>query len=177
MKSKICSKCNIEKPILEFNKHSGQKSGLRPDCKDCYKVIRKQHYELNKSQILQKNKEWLLNNPNKKKQYISTYIKGTRKTYLKNKREELLPVNRAYSAKHRSTKKSATPSWANLELIQNIYKECERISKETGIKHHVDHIIPLKGKLVSGLHIESNLRIITASENLTKSSKFIESLL
>ena len=38
--------------------------------------------------------------------------------------------------------------------------------------HHVDHIIPLHGKLVSGLHVESNLQVITQAANCTKSNKY-----
>lgn len=175
--TKVCSKCGISKRVTEYSKHSGQKSGLRPDCKECYKLTRRKHYEINKNVILNKNKEWLLNNPDKKNQYISTYISGTRKEYLKSKREHLLPINRFYSAKHRFIKNRNTPLWANEFVIKQIYLDCHLISEMTGIKHHVDHIIPLKGKKVSGLHVENNLRIIPASENLIKSSKLIEELL
>ena len=58
-----------------------------------------------------------------------------------------------------------------------IYREARRLSKETGVAHHVDHIIPLKGDLVSGLHVEGNLQILTASENLRKHNRFVEEML
>jgi hypothetical protein len=47
-----------------------------------------------------------------------------------------------------------------------------RLTRETGIQHHVDHVIPLKGRLVSGLHVVENLRVIPGKENLAKNSKF-----
>ncbi len=65
-----------------------------------------------------------------------------------------------------------TPKWANRDNINNIYKRCREISKISGIKHHVDHIVPLQGKMVSGLHVEANLQIITATQNLSKGNKF-----
>lgn len=78
----------------------------------------------------------------------------------------------AQLAYRRARKLQATPKWADKEAIIAIYKECVKISNETGIPHQVDHIIPLNGVLVSGLHVESNLQIITAEENNKKNNKF-----
>lgn len=66
----------------------------------------------------------------------------------------------------------ATPGWAQFEEIRAKYEERDRIIRETGIPHHVDHIIPLQGKLVCGLHVAANLRVITAKENLAKKNHF-----
>ena len=62
----------------------------------------------------------------------------------------------------------ATPKFANKQKIKEIYKRCREITLETGIQHHVDHIIPIKSTIVCGLHTETNLRIVTATENLTR---------
>lgn len=66
----------------------------------------------------------------------------------------------------------AMPKWADEKVIENIYAEAARLTSETGIVHHVDHVIPLSGRNVCGLHVESNLAIITAKENLMKSNHF-----
>jgi hypothetical protein len=65
----------------------------------------------------------------------------------------------------------ATPKWVNRNEIQAVYVECRRRSADSGIPHHVDHIIPLRGKGVSGLHVPWNLRVIPAVENLRKGNR------
>lgn len=59
----------------------------------------------------------------------------------------------------------ATPTWADLAAIAAVYAQA-------GGGVHVDHIIPLAGRLVSGLHVAANLRAIPARENLVKSARF-----
>jgi 5-methylcytosine-specific restriction endonuclease McrA len=70
----------------------------------------------------------------------------------------------------------ATPRWADLADLRRFYFERQQISATTGIAHHVDHIVPLRGKIVSGLHVPWNLRVIPAKENLSKQNKFDEAL-
>ena len=69
--------------------------------------------------------------------------------------------------------KIVTPSWVKKEDIRQFYEEAKRLTKETGIKHQVDHIIPLKHPLVCGLHVKANLRVITQEDNYKKNNKFI----
>jgi len=64
------------------------------------------------------------------------------------------------------------PAWANGKAISAIYDQCRRISRETGTAHHVDHVIPLFGRRVSGLHVENNLQILSARANASKSNRF-----
>ena len=77
-----------------------------------------------------------------------------------------------YTAKRRAAQLERTVPWADLVSIQAIYSEAKRLTETTGVKHHVDHVIPLQGELVSGLHVESNLQVLTAQENCSKSNKF-----
>lgn len=66
----------------------------------------------------------------------------------------------------------ATVRWINWDKVRAIYREAKRLTETTGIPHHVDHIIPLRGKDVSGLHWEGNLQILTATDNLKKGNRW-----
>lgn len=70
-----------------------------------------------------------------------------------------------YNARYRAQKLNATPPWADLAAIKSIYKNCPA-------GYHVDHVIPLRGVNVCGLHIAENLAYLDAVENLLKSNKF-----
>lgn len=68
----------------------------------------------------------------------------------------------------------AIPSWCtseDLRAIKALYAQCRKISKDTGVKHEIDHIIPLRGKNVCGLHVLENLRIMDKKKNRTKGNK------
>lgn len=80
-----------------------------------------------------------------------------------------LETTRDYQREYQKTRKalklSRVPSWANIDKIREIYKKCPK-------GYHVDHIVPLQGKLVSGFHVEYNLQYLTAEANLKKHNKF-----
>lgn len=80
----------------------------------------------------------------------------------------------ADSAERRVAKIMATPAWANKRAIRAIYREAARATIESGVQHHVDHIIPLRSEIVCGLHVHINLQVITAAENIEKSNKLLE---
>lgn len=66
-----------------------------------------------------------------------------------------------------------TPAWANRFFIGETYDLARRRSKLTGFAWEVDHVIPLRGKTVCGLHVETNLQVVSKSLNRQKSSKFM----
>ena len=77
-----------------------------------------------------------------------------------------------YAHERRKAKRQRTPVWADRSAIRIFYIEARNLTLQTGVKHHVDHIIPLRGKHVSGLHIESNLQVIPATANIKKRNHF-----
>jgi hypothetical protein len=81
----------------------------------------------------------------------------------------------AITRKYQASKMNRTPKWLDkdeLERIKCYYKIAAMFKKETGKDWHVDHIIPLQGELVSGLHVYSNLRVIEGHKNIVKSNKY-----
>ena len=64
-----------------------------------------------------------------------------------------------------------SPKWANEFFIEEAYRLAAMRTKMLGYKWHVDHIVPLKSKLVCGLHVENNLRVIPAKDNLIKGNR------
>jgi hypothetical protein len=83
-------------------------------------------------------------------------------------------LSRFHASKRKACKLNRTPKWADFSAIQRIYCKARRLTIKTGIVHHVDHIVPLQGKYVSGLHVEHNLQILTATQNMSKHNRFDE---
>ncbi len=74
-------------------------------------------------------------------------------------------------ARYNAKKLQATPPWVDHGAIRAVYEAAARLTRETGIPHDVDHIVPLMGKLVCGLHVAWNLRVITATANRRKGNR------
>lgn len=118
-------------------------------------------YQENKDRILQRAKDYY--NLNKKE--IAEY----KKQYAKNVYNERLRTTgrgKYNTMLYHTSRLQRCPVWANLKLIQEIYLNCPEDCE-------VDHILPLRGKLISGLHVENNLQYVTKSENASKNNKFI----
>ena len=103
---------------------------------------------------------WRERNPDKVKEHNR---KGGQKWASNNKGKRLASVRARQLAK-----KDRTPSWVNKTELEKFYMESARLTKETGIVYEVDHIVPLQGETVSGLHVPWNLQILTRSENRSK---------
>ena len=119
-----------------------------------------QYYENNKEHVFEKHKEYDNAHP-------TAHLEATKRYYEKNPHVRL-----AQNAKRRADLLQRTPSWADMKKIEEVYAEAKRLESLDGIPRHVDHIIPLCGKTVSGLHIHTNLQILFAEENQKKSNKF-----
>ena len=80
----------------------------------------------------------------------------------------------AKDARRRAAELKASPKWltdVHHRSIAAIYEAAVTLTEQTGVQHEVDHIVPLRGRMVCGLHVPWNLRAISGSENRRKSNK------
>lgn len=184
----------MSKELSAFNKKSDTKDKLHPYCKSCCISIvkkwqdtninkhlsyRKNYYKNNKENVINISKEYY----NKNKiiiSYKNTIKYQNNKEQIKFKNYKWRTLNpakmAAYTAKYNATKLQATPKWLtefHIKQIECIYQLKYTLQKLTNTRYHVDHIIPLQGKTVSGLHVPWNLQILTAKDNIIKSNKII----
>lgn len=153
---KKCTICKEELDIGLFGKDSSRKGGLSAKCKPCAKEIT----------LARKRKD-----PAKFREKAAKATQRHRKNLGKSERQAKW---RFYRSNRRASENQATPSWLSEEQKQQIFavyqhaKECEML---TGDKYHVDHIVPLKGENVSGLHVPWNLQVLPADINLQKGNR------
>lgn len=162
---KCCSLCKVEKALDEFHKSSKSKDGLFIYCKDCNSARSSKWGKSNPVRKKAQQDKWIQNNPEKNRAF-------KRKWSLANRSS-----NTARVRKRRAKQLNATPPWLTKEDIlymQDLYEIAAAFKLYTGQEYHVDHILPLQGKTVCGLHCPANLRIITSSENLSKGNKLID---
>jgi hypothetical protein len=193
--SKVCTRCNKTQEVRLFSKDKTRVDGLHKWCFLCAKEYQRQYREKNKEKVKQKNSnyyqqnkekistnnaerylaqrekilkqnaEWVLKNKERVKRYVSNYAKEKKHEYA------------ARCLKRYTEQKKRLPLWVGkeeLEEMAKIYETARLKTESTGIKHHVDHIVPLQGKFVSGFHVPQNLQILTCTENSRKSNKYDE---
>jgi hypothetical protein len=137
----------------------------------------RQWYEKNRDAALEKDRQARQAN-------IDEYLRRERESYARNFsarqqrgrawREANPAAVRAYAAERRAAKAQRTPPWLGEEhrlVIGWMYEAAQLLTEATGVLHHVDHIVPLRGKTVSGLHVPWNLQCLPAKANLSKSNK------
>lgn len=180
---KVCIKCNTEKEIIHFVKNTNR-------CKSCRSIYMKEYSEKNKEKLKQSKKEYYIKNKTiiseKAKEYYTKnkeHVIKKSKKYAENNKKKVTSykykyrknnkgIYNHYLAKRRSTKLKATPQWADLGKIKVLYEKAQELSEVLGVKMTVDHVIPLQGNNICGLHIWENLQLLEASENFKKSNKF-----
>ena len=147
-------------------------------CVECVADKSREWKRTNPQKASEQKRKWVANNLEKvravKKAWSDANPEGqrrrSRKWYEANKKKAFdnhyrwaernrATVNAA-AARYRAAKLNATPPWADHDAIASIYATASALSETTGIEYHVDHIIPLQGETVCGLHVETNLQIL-----------------
>ena len=152
---KECSSCLQIKPLHEFSTRKLKSGNIstRSHCKQCERDRCKDYHETNRETRLTYRKEY------NKRYYLDNTTKV--KTLVKRRKRQI---------------ENRTPEWLNMAHhaeIESIYQFANIMSYMSGSQYHVDHIVPARGNTVSGLHVPWNLRAILASENISKSNRFI----
>lgn len=171
---KTCARCKEQKELICFQKNRSNKDGLQKRCTACRKThmltkidqktqYDKKHYALNRYNRLYKSKQYYSHNVEKKCEYDVIY------------RKENSYKRTSWNAKRKAAKKQRTPKWltrehlAQIEAIYALAKQTQNLFDEP---FEVDHIVPLQGENVSGLHVPWNLQVLPAYLNRAKHNKF-----
>lgn len=166
---KTCVKCGLEKEFSAFAKCSKHKDGLQHHCKVCNKEYR----ERNKDKLQSYMKNYYLENEDTLKQKAREYPKD-KKAEIDKRRFINNPGLRAFkSSVERAIKRQALPKWLTEDQKQQIkqfYWLSQDLKCVTGEEYHVDHIIPLRGENICGLHVPWNLQVLPADVNIAKSN-------
>ena len=173
---KLCTKCGIKQELHMFHKGNNP-DGHRTWCKTCMSVYKKEYRIKNSERLSAQQKEYDQKKyPLRKKYYQDRYVA------LKDKIAEqsrLWRINNPHlnakkANKRRAAKLQRTPVWLSDDdcwMIEQAYELAATRTKLFGFSWHVDHVIPLQGKTVSGLHVPTNLQVIPGKENLMKHNK------
>lgn len=186
MDTKTCTKCDETKPLSEYYKSTGRPMGVHSSCKVCQTEVNKAsrlkylearreycrnyskgYYERNREDVLKRRPVYNAKYYEKNKEYYAEYSREWRK----NNGGRV----KAYKAKRRASKMNATPTWLSTEQedqINKIYSFRHAISGVVDREYHVDHIVPLQGENVCGLHVPWNLQVIPAEDNISKSNNY-----
>lgn len=141
---KTCSKCKCEISLKLFSKDKSKKDKLDSWCKNCRNTYKKENV---------------------------AKFRDSKNTWKKNNKHKVL----ANVVERRIKTKNRMPLWLSKEQIAEIhlfYKMAKELETIFPWKQHVDHIVPLLGKTVSGLHVPWNLQILSAKYNMEKGNRY-----
>ena len=161
---KTCRTCLSEKPLSDFYKQSTRGGmGVRGSCKACDNIKKTAYAKENRDRIVRSKKDDYHQNREKHLHKKFVYRQAN-----KGKINALVKARRA-------AKMQRTPAWlSEFDKLKMscIYSVAAMLTKHNNEPWHVDHIMPLQGEIVSGLHVPSNLRVMRGTENISKKNKF-----
>jgi hypothetical protein len=191
---KLCCKCKTTKPYSNFYANKASKDGFNTFCKDCHKADNVARKKVNRQKLEFKQQEneykklYRSQNANQHKEYMKKWHQQhtvEQRLYREQYRKENPQYFKDYviANKHRinartrkrqAAKIQRTPAWLTEDdhwMIEEAYALAALRTELFGFSWHVDHILPLQGKTVSGLHVPLNLQVISAQQNYRKSNR------
>lgn len=185
--AKTCTECKSTKPIDQFGRRAASRDGYRSCCKQCDRSRVSEWRKRQDSKAIVSL--WDKQNRDKKRKYFRDYYARNaevqRERVAAYRREnpekvrETLSVSRAKrsesvyakNAERTSALRMATPDWADVNAIADVYR-IAAVMRRHGKDVCVDHLVPIKSAFVCGLHVKSNLQIISTGENVRKNNKY-----
>ena len=137
-----------------------RKSKASPHSKEADKGRKKVAYQKDPQKFLARNRDYYLRNSD-------SIIQNTLKYRALHKEKYFL-----LAAESRSRRRTATPKWVDRKAILSYYKQARELSRVSGVKYEVDHIVPLQSDYVCGLHVPWNMQVLTKTDNASKSNKY-----
>lgn len=177
--ARVCRICGHVGVLEDYPRYTSTIGEIRYRlyCKKCSKKKKDSWRKENKEHHNQKCREWVKNNPEKRKQTVLKYSqKPEYKEYHKKYRVAHRRLNidkyKARVSARRRRVREATPNWLDKTTLEKFYVGAQALTRERQELYTVDHIVPLNGKNVCGLHVPWNLQILHHKENYSKSNKF-----
>lgn len=177
---KTCTKCKNAKEKNNFYFNRGTADKLGSWCKACsvgpHKVLRACKVEECTKRIITNNKSGYCTKHKTSSPQYKIFAKQRTLRYKNKNPARFNAKQRKASSKIRATRSCRIPKGltaSDKKLINMYYDLAAYLTDVTDIRWHVDHIIPLRGKNISGLHVPTNLRVIPEHENFCKGNKFV----
>lgn len=191
---KTCRVCLLAKAEGDFADSTNHASGKQTACRDCLAAYLREYRKANADKVKEANRLYRKCNPTRpetaeqaerrrerdRKTDRARYERmppemrrqrGERSRQLERKRNPSAVQTRC--AARRAAKAQRTVAWADKKAIARIYATARRL-RDDGIDVHVDHMYPLMGRTVCGLHVEHNLQLVLGNYNLRKNARIVE---
>lgn len=170
--SLACTRCEAVKPFGDFAKDKSRATGVKAQCKACDKV----YYLANAARIKSQVRGRYAADPAGHNAKHAAH-RATNKTKVAARHKRYAQANvgkvNANGRRYEASKLRAMPAWLNEAQradITAIYVISQLLRDELGETYHVDHIVPLRGKTVCGLHVSWNLQLLSPKDNLSKNN-------
>lgn len=166
---KVCKRCGESKEPACFPVNRASPDGLYRLCRACNAAVLA---ERNCSKAYKAKRRASRNTDDERAKARAAYAKNPQRyvdyqrAYAKRSPAE---VNAKNAERRASARRTLT---ASREAIAAVYARATHLTQLTGVRHHVDHIVPLKGANVSGLHVPWNLQCLPARDNIAKHNRF-----
>lgn len=172
---KVCRRCCLDWPFESFSVDSRHSTGRNSACRQCIKEEKAPWVAANRERVRKMQQAYVDRHPERVQRSKLAYFEANREKALAAARKwqaENPHARNAATARRYVRKKQATPPWACRYIIEWYYFDALWMTEQTGVAHQVDHVVPLRGKTVCGLHCEDNLQVIPAAANHRKHAKF-----